>query len=640
MAVPEYTKARKLAQKAYHQDISCGRYPYLQVLDELLSFTETVGEQDLGLIEIPIERIVGTKTSGRTKAFAGNFMPLLGESSEFASKWSTLYESHLKEGIHEPVIACEFMNSYYIIEGNKRVSVLKYSGAVNVSGYVTRIIPAPADTDESRIYYEFMDFNRASGINTIYFSRPGSFHELCEATGKTWGEPWTQDERRIFSSCMLHFDRAYHDKGGDRLSTTPGDAFLLYLKVYGYEDMADRSNEELKKSIGNMWSELEALPLSGNVNLIMQPEQEPEKNVIQKLIAPPPQKLTVGFLYYKTADTSSWTYGHNLGRLYLEDNMPGRLSIRVYDGIETDEECFPVIEQAVADGCSVIFTTSPRFIGSSIRAGIKYPQVKILNCSLNTYSGHLRTYYGRLYEAKFLVGMLAGILTRSEYIGYIADYPIVGTTAAINAFALGVKMVNPPAKVLLTWSSEKDCDIKHIFSRAKVSHISGRDMITPKVSSRYFGLYDLDNETGGNLAAAIWHWGKFYQRILQTILNGNWSRTSPDKMGESLNYWWGISSGMIDIICSKSIPERTLKLVELVKKQIINGEFQIFSGDLYDQNHELRNHGAEILSPVDIVKIDWLCDNIVGRIPGIEDLTEEAVPMVEIQGIQSLHEGI
>ena len=104
MAIQDYSNARRLGLKAYRQDMSAGRHPYLKVLDELLPFAGTAGETDLGLIEIPIEQIVGTKTSGRTKAFAGNFMPLLNESSEFAAKWSALYRSHLAEGIREPVL--------------------------------------------------------------------------------------------------------------------------------------------------------------------------------------------------------------------------------------------------------------------------------------------------------------------------------------------------------------------------------------------------------------------------------------------------------------------------------------------------------------------------------------------------------
>ncbi len=645
MAMNDYSRARKLAQKAYRQDIAEKRYPYLRVLDEMLPYARIVGEQDLGLIEIPIDLIAGTRTAGRTNAFASNFMPLLEETSEFATKWSSLCDSHIAEGIREPVIACEFMNSYYIIEGNKRVSVLKYSGAVSVAGYVTRIVPAWNDSREMKVYYEFMDFFRFSGVNYIYFSRPGSFHDLCKIMGREFETPWDAEERRIFSSSLLHFTDVYHEKGL-KLPITEGDAFLLYLNVYGYEDMVSRSHDTIRKELAPLWNDLEALPAARNVSVVMQPAEEPEKNLIQKLadpqtallrklIIPSASRLHVGFLYYKTADSSGWTYSHNLGRLYLEDNMDGRIAIHVYDGIETDAQCMDGIEKARADGCTVIFTTSPRFLGPSIKAGMKYPQLKILNCSLNSYSGHLRTYYGRLYESKFLVGMLAGILTTTDSIGYVADFPIFGATANINAFALGVQTVNPAAKIHLAWSTEQGCDIDRIFREARVSHISGRDTITPLHSRRRYGLYDLSQEGDVILASSIWHWGKFYQRIIQTILNGNWNRTSSTVMGESINYWWGISSGMIDMIASKSLPERTMKLVELVKRQIVSGEFQIFSGDLYDQNHVLKNKGNDCLTPEAIIRMDWLLDNIAGHIPDTDSLVKEAIPMVQIQGIYS-----
>ena len=97
----------------------------------------------------PAESIVGTKTSGRHTAFAPNFMPILGESTEFAAKWSSLCDAHLKEGIRDPIVAYEYMNHYYIQEGNKRVSVLKYFDAISIPGYVTRIIPAREDTPEA-----------------------------------------------------------------------------------------------------------------------------------------------------------------------------------------------------------------------------------------------------------------------------------------------------------------------------------------------------------------------------------------------------------------------------------------------------------------------------------------------------------
>ena len=149
MALEEYEKARKLGLKEYRGDSVKGRYPYVQVLDEILSFTDIVAEQDIGLLYIPIDLIIGTKTKGRTNAFSRNFYPLLDEKSEFAIKWEALYQSHLQEGIREPVIAYEFMHQFYIQEGNKRVSVLKYEGADSVLANVVRLIPQKDYTEEN-----------------------------------------------------------------------------------------------------------------------------------------------------------------------------------------------------------------------------------------------------------------------------------------------------------------------------------------------------------------------------------------------------------------------------------------------------------------------------------------------------------
>ena len=634
MAVPEYAKARKLALKAYRQDLEDRKNPYLQVLDEILPFTDTVGEADLGLVEIPISRIAGTKTSGRTKAFAGNFMPLLPETSEFADKWSSLYQSHLSEGIREPVIACEFMNNYYIIEGNKRVSVMKFSDAVSIPGYVTRIIPAPGDSPDLKIYYEYMDFYRVSGINTIYFSKEGSFPKLCRLLGKEPQENWSREERQAFSSAFLRFGEIYREKGGGKLSITAGDGFLLYLGVYGWDGLLQKSMDQLRREIALLWPDLEAMGSGGTVRLVMQPAAPEKTSLIQKLIPPArPGRLKVGFVHYGTALTSDWTYAHDLGRLYLEDQMGTTLTTKVYDGIRTGDGSMAAIEQAVSEGCQVIFTTSPRFLNSSIRASIRYPEVKILNCSLNTYSGHLRTYYGRLYEAKFLVGMLAGILSGSGRIGYMADFPIFGTAASINAFALGVQMVDPEAKVYLSWSSLKGGGGEQTLKDAGVSLISGPDLLAPAHAPSPYGLYRTGEPGGISLASSIWHWGKFYHRILQTIVNGRWSRSLPVSDGDSINYWWGISSGIIDVICSKSIPASSRRLMELVKDQIVNGSFQIFSGALYDQEGILRSPGAAELSPAQIIHMDWLASNVVGRLPSPEELDTEAAQMMETQGI-------
>ena len=134
MAREDYHNARVAGRKAYRADVQAGRYPYLPALDDMISYSETQGEYPLGRVDIPLNLIVGTKTAGRQKAFASNFMPLLGENTEFGMKWATLYDSQLNEGIRDPIKAYEFMNKFYVEEGNKRVSVMR---AMEIFGKLT-----------------------------------------------------------------------------------------------------------------------------------------------------------------------------------------------------------------------------------------------------------------------------------------------------------------------------------------------------------------------------------------------------------------------------------------------------------------------------------------------------------------------
>ena len=196
----DYIKAYKMGKKDYQARMMRGEVPTLKVLDDILPSRGSYSEVPLGLVQIPIDQIVGTKSGGRSSAFSGNFMPILRENTEFAYKWSVLIDSHLKEGIHDPVKAYEYMNKFYIEEGNKRVSVLKYCDAVSVPGNVTRILPARTDQKENKIYYEFVDFYALSQINYIYFSKLGSFARLQEAVGKGPKEVWTVDDKLTFSS--------------------------------------------------------------------------------------------------------------------------------------------------------------------------------------------------------------------------------------------------------------------------------------------------------------------------------------------------------------------------------------------------------------------------------------------------------
>ena len=207
MAYDDYLKAQKLALKAYKSKTLQGSYPYLPVLDEILSHVHIEREENLGTINIPAKQVIGTSSAGRTQAFACNFMPLLNYGSEFSVKWSLLYDAQIQEGIHTPIKVYEFLNKYYVVEGNKRTSVLKYVGSPTIPAEVIRKVPRLTDDPDIQIYYEFMDFYRNSKINYVVFTRKGSYQKLCQYVGKGEDEQWSEDDCMNFSSFHVAFDR-------------------------------------------------------------------------------------------------------------------------------------------------------------------------------------------------------------------------------------------------------------------------------------------------------------------------------------------------------------------------------------------------------------------------------------------------
>lgn len=274
MTLEDYAKAYKMGKKDYQYRLLHGMQPTLQVLDDILPSKGSYSEVPLGLVQIPIDQIVGTKNGGRSSAFAGNFMPILDDHSEFALKWSKLNEAHITEGIRDPIKAYEYMNKFYVEEGNKRVSVMKYYGVVSVPGNVTRIIPKRTNEKENKIYYEFLDFYDVAQINYIYFSKEGSFRKLQRVVGKKPKEKWTSEEKLEFSSIFARFTAEYRAKGGDKLSITVGDAFLAFITLYGYEKVCNKTTKELKTLITKSWEEFELLEKEDVIALKMNPNTE------------------------------------------------------------------------------------------------------------------------------------------------------------------------------------------------------------------------------------------------------------------------------------------------------------------------------------------------------------------------------
>ena len=626
-----YDKALKLGKREMALRKSRHEDPYLPVLDEVVPGALALPARPLRLVSIPLNQIVGTATHGRTTAFAANFMPAIDERGEFVAKWERLYESVVSEGVNSPIKAYEYMNRFYVIEGNKRVSVMKYLDAAAIEGDVIRLIPPRTDEPANKIYYEFLSFYDDTEINYISFSKEGGFALLYEYTGTTPGEKWSSALRRDFHSALLRFSNAYHALNGSRLPITDGDAFLIFLRIYGFAHAGEVSGDQLREDVRKIWDEIRISAQEERVVLLMEPTASENASFLSTLLRQ--KKITAAFLYSRQPSESGWTYWHEMGRSHVNEVLEGQVDTLVREA-NSESAAEDALGELAEAGADVVFTTSPVFLNAAIKASVQHPGMKVLNCSLLASFHHVRSYYLRVHEAKFIIGAIAGAMADNNRIGYIADYPIYGTPASINAFALGARLVNPRAQVFLDWSSCRDHDVFETFRRNDISIICNRDISAPAHASREFGLYRVEKDgTPRNLAMPVWNWGSLYETILRSLLSGSWNDDSESADGLAMAYWPGISTGAVDVFYSQRLPDGVQQLVEMIKRLLQSGSFNLFSGKIVSQDGAVHSEIDEGLSPAQVIAMDWLCDNVIGSIPDLAQLKPEAHPLVRLQGI-------
>ena len=633
----DYKNALKSGQRAYRACVARGQSPYLAVLDDILVNVNIVAQEPLGLVEIPAESIVGTKTSGRHTAFAPNFMPLLEPDTEFAGKWSNLCDAHLEEGIHTPIIAYEFLNKFYVQEGNKRVSVLKYFDAVRIAGTVTRLVPERNDSLENRIYYEFLDFYKLSKVNDVHFSRLGGYAKLQTLVCKASGESWTDDDRLSFSSFYTMFRQQFLALGGDGLNLTAGDAMLVYLSVYRYADACESTPSQMKQNLEKLWDEVKVLTEPQAVALSLEPKQGPGEPLLAKLnIFTKPSELKVVFLHEYNAESSAWVRAHDKGIEALQQAFPDRVFITRKENIEPEVDAEQVLEDVAHDNADVVFTSSARMHTACLKVAAQHPKTRILNCSLNAPHPLVRTYYPRTYEVTYLLGMLAGVMARTDRVGYVAANPVYGIPAAVNAYAQGLKTVRPDAKVVLRWACLPDPAHPLDFSdRPDVEIFYARDNREPEGTHRDYGLvHRMPDGSLQPLGLPVWRWDTFYIEIVRSIFDGAWDSDAAG--ARAVNYWWGMRSGAEEIDYSKDLPAGTLQLLDLMEKMLHEDDLRIFPEDLYAQGHVLHSPEAVVYSPKELMEMDWLDECVEGALPHYDELDVKTHVLMAINGLNTL----
>ena len=636
----DYKSALRAGQRAYRARIARGQSPYLAVLDDVLKGVDIVAQEPLGLVEIPSDSLVGTKTSGRHTAFSYDFMPLLEPDTEFAVKWSNLCDAHLEEGIHTPIIAFEYMNQFYVQEGNKRVSVLKYYGAVKIPGTVTRLIPARTDKLENKIYYEFLDFYKLSKVNYVHFSKLGGYSKLQTLVCKASGEAWSEDDRLNFAAFYTMFHQQFEALGGTSMGLTTGDALLVYLSVYRYSDTYDATPAQVRQNLEKLWNEVKVLTEPHGVELSLDPPKSPAEPLLSKLnIFSPskqPSELRVVFLHEYNAKISAWVRAHDEGREALAKVFPDKVYISSYEDVNPEVDAEQVLEEVAHNNADVVFTTSVRMYNACLKVAAQHPKTRILNCSLNAPHPLVRTYYPRTYEVTYLLGLLAGALTRTDRVGYVAANPVYGIPAAVNAFALGLKTVRPCARVLLRWACLPDPAHPLDFSDCPdVDIFYAHSRKEPEGTYRDYGLCRRRPDgTLEPLGLPVWKWETFYIEIIRSIFDGTWNNDGSG--ARAVNYWWGMRSGAEEINYQKGLPGGTLHLLDMMEMLLSQEELRIFPDELYDQNHQPHSPASVVYSPKELMEMDWLDECVEGALPHYDDLDVKTRTLMAINGLDNL----
>lgn len=632
-AVEAYRSAHKKALKTYREDTERGRWPYPKVLDDILDNHRIAGRIELGVLNVPIDRVVGTVSDGRRTVFTRDFMPLPEPNTEFGTKWISLCEAHLDaEGIRDPIRCYEYYGNFYVQEGNKRLSVFRYFDAPTVPASVLRIVPAYSDDPETRLYYEFLEFYHLSRTYAFRFSKPGSYRKLVAALGFEPDEVWTEEQRRKVVSAYTHFsDAAARIKLPDGVDLS--DAFLAWVSVYSLDDLNALSSETMLASLNASVTDIEADVTVATESDAPKDDAEPA-GILSRIYNAMflPTHINAAFIHEFAPEQSNWVRGHEQGRLFAEEQLAGKITTRAYIA-DAETNADTLFAEAVKDGAQVIFATTPSLIDACRRAAAAYPNVKVLNCSVAMPYPGVRTYYSRIYETKFLAGVIAGACSHSDRLGYVAAAPIFGVPASVNAFALGARLVNPRAVVKLRWSCTEPDPLAALIKDG-VDVVSNREWFAPEAPQPPYGLIRIRNDGSPEpLAATYWNWGAFYQKLLSDLLLGHWEDESANRSAAAINYWWGMQSGVIGVTPSEKLPEGVKALVEALKNSIAEGRLDPFRRVMSDQEGIVRNEGDRWLSPSEILHMDWLSDTIEGSIPTFDELMPVAQNIVRLLGV-------
>lgn len=331
------------------------------------------------------------------------------------------------------------------------------------------------------------------------------------------------------------------------------------------------------------------------------------------------EELRVAFIYIGQPGDLGWTYEHDRGRLMLEEELGDQVETVTVPDVPEGPDAEKAIRDVVNNGADVVFTTSFGYMDPTLTVAEESPDVIFEHCSGYRTNENMATYFGRIYQPRYLSGLVAGSMTEANQIGYVAAFPIPEVVRGINAFTLGVREVNPEAEVRVVWTNTwydpvKEREAAEALLDEGVDIIAQhQDTTEPQKAAQERGAlsigYDSDMAqfVGDTvLTSPVWNWGAYYVDTVSNVLNDTW---------ESHQYWGGLADGVVELAeLSPRVPEDVASLVENERERIVSGEWDVFCGPITAQDGSIAVADGECMSDGDMLGMDWFVEGVVGTL--------------------------
>lgn len=327
------------------------------------------------------------------------------------------------------------------------------------------------------------------------------------------------------------------------------------------------------------------------------------------------KELKVGFVYVSPIGDAGYSYAHDVGRQAVEalDGVTTSYVESVPEGPDAER----VMLNMARKGFDVIFATSFGYMDPMLKVAKQFPDIAFLHCSGFKMAENMGNYFGRMYQARYLSGMVAGAMTKSNILGYAAAFPIPEVIRGINAFTLGAQAVNPEATVRVVWTktwydpaTEKEA-AKSLLDVGADVIAQHQDSPGPQEAAEEKGVYSIGYNSDmapfapkAHLTAPIWKWGPYYVKVVEEVRQGNWKPESA---------WPGLAEGIVDLApFGAMVPQDVRDRVTAKKAEIAAGKDTIFTGPIYDQSGAVKVAEGVAMTDAEMLSMSWFVKGVVG----------------------------